>query len=192
MTGHFMKTPALLALLSLLCIPAYAATPPLPSLITVKRSAPLESPKAASVPKSTPMLRNFTPASVPSGTPIIECRYALDQPDLFGGIADRTTVDAIQPTGMGCRIDMSDGFSSWEWVVDSPNTAYEQLVGFDWYHDAWQRRHHLFFRRVLYPSPTAATGARIASGGIGGGIRVNKSIAGAGTIVPHTRQLKRR
>lgn len=152
----------------LLCLPAYAASPPMPPIPTVKRPAPLLSPKAASQPKVVAMLK-FTPAgtasayAVPGWAPLA-VTVKNDTPDFFGDIADMTKIQAIQRVGNGIRIEFTGHVTApgpWTFAADFPPYVSEQPLTLVWMHSAEQRQTFRVFRAVEY-DPPAASGMRIA------------------------------
>lgn len=151
-----MKTIPLLLLC--LCLPAYAAVPPMPSpsiVPVVKRPAVLLSPKAASVAKSTPMTK-FTPAgeSTVSTLAPFWMSFTKDQ-FFFDSIVDITHVQAIQRAGKGVRFEYKDSVASSGWAFMADWTPYpeEQVVQTEWYHSTDQRVQARFFRVVEYTAP---------------------------------------
>lgn len=145
-------------LVLLLAIPAYAATPPIPSSFivpVVKRPAVLLSPKAASVPKSTPMMK-FTVAgeSTVSTLAPFWMSFTKDQ-FFFDSIVDITHVQAIQRAGKGLRFEYKDSVNAPGWAFMADWTPYpeEQVVQTEWYHSTDQRMQARFFRVVEYTAP---------------------------------------
>lgn len=110
----------------LLALPAYATPlPPMPAIQTVKRPAPLLSPKAASVPKSTPM---FIPAS--SSLPPIPMMVDI-APASDGRIT--LIVDALKPANTPMTFEYAT-FATGPWERLFFWSAYpeQQWVGLAW------------------------------------------------------------
>lgn len=146
-------------LLLLLCVPAYAT--PFPLLPTVKRPAPLESPKAASAPKTTPMRKlTTTSTSYPS---TMVCAFTRDinilhcdtnNADCF--LYDQTHVAEVQRAGYVLTILMTDAVAEGALTEVGwyPAAPFERESGFDWFHPAYDRVPHRVFvaRQSLAPT----------------------------------------
>lgn len=142
-------------LLLLLCLPAYAALPPMPAIPTVKRPAPLLSPKAASASKSKPMTKlTVAGESTVSTLAPFWMSYTKDQ-FFFDSIVDIMHVQAIQRAGKGVRFEYKDSVASSGWAFMADWTPYpeEQVVQTEWYHSTDQRVQARFFRVVEYTAP---------------------------------------
>lgn len=176
-------------LLLLLCLPAYAALPPMPAIPAVKRPAPWLSPKAASVPKSTPMARSTAAGETslstlaPTRPPVFETNLTIIQIDGSQIVRDKATIYAIQRVGKGIRVEYSDSVmpTTWEFLADWAPYVEEQIIVTERYTDPAFRAQARFFRVVEYTSPAllSESGNWILASGLR--YRVNPAITGVRT-----------
>lgn len=176
-------------LLFALCIPAHAALPPSPEPYLrgvsrqewqslgwrynqpVPRPAPLQSPKAASVPKSAPMAKTFKVASSSEpSTVFVSLTYGVnidgcDTNDVNCLTWDQTHVWAQQKAGYNMTIEYTDklGSGSWAWLSMTGAAPYDRQVDVYRLLRSWQRPQAEIFRTVQTIAPTGTMTA--ASGG---------------------------
>lgn len=153
----------LLPIILLVCIPAYAA-PPIP------RPAPLQSPKAASQPKSTPMAKAALTSSSEPSTVFVSLTYGVnidgcDTNDVNCLTWDQTHVWAQQKAGYNMTIEYTDklGSGSWAWLSMTGAAPYDRQVDIYRVLRSWQRPQAEVFRTVQTLAPTGT--ATAASGG---------------------------
>lgn len=176
----------------LFAFPAYAAPmPPVPAIPTVKRPAPLLSPKAASVPKSTPMVK-FTPAGesslstlAPTRPPVFETNITIVQIDGSVVVRDKTTLYAIQRVGKGIRVEFSDTIpATWDFLADWSPYVEEQIIVTERYTDPAYRVQARFFRVVEYTPPAllSESGGWVLASKPKPSYRINPAIPGVRTF----------
>lgn len=171
-----------LLLLCILCIPAYAALPPVPP---IPRPVPLQSPKAASVPKTTPMVKAsaFTIAS--TGGPLMlkpVLTYDInmngcDTNDPNCITFDLVNIPAEQRAGYDMSIQFTHAIGSGQWTeaVWSGAGPEDRVSNVNWFRQKWQRPTGEFWRSVsTLAAPTGTTAARSLSPAV----RVNNSLPG--------------
>lgn len=98
-------------LLLLLCLPAYASMPPMPPVPTVTRQGPLLSPKDASTPKATPMLRTVASTEPPKLPMIPFYREVQSQ---YGTI--EFFAQALQPANQSVLFEVSPDLAPDSWI----------------------------------------------------------------------------
>lgn len=130
-------------LLLLLCLPAYAATPPMPSTTpTVRRTAPALSPRHASQPKSTPM---FVPSSENPPLPMTYGVALTPEGDFF------FVAGAFKPKNTGLTMEWSTvPKGSWHFLAGWGAYPEDQWVS----GTAWTSEPRMFIRAT--PGTTAA------------------------------------
>lgn len=150
-------------LLFALCIPAAYAQP-------IPRPAPLQSPKAASVPKSTPMAKAAITSSSEPSTVFVSLTYGVnidgcDTNDPNCLTWDQTHVWAQQKAGYNMTFEYTDklGSGSWAWFAQTGAAPYDRQVDVYRILRSWQRPGQEVFRTVSTLAPTGT--ATAASGG---------------------------
>lgn len=160
-----MKT---IPILLLLCIPSHAALPPSP----IARPAPLQSPRAASQPKYTPMLKAeavVRSSSTEPSTVFIDVLYNIninhcDTNDPNCLVWDQTHVWAVQKAGYHMTIEYTDrlGSGEWAWISQTGAAPYDRVENVYRFLPKWQRPMAEAFRTVSVLVPT---GSLTAAGG---------------------------
>jgi hypothetical protein len=139
-------------------------------------AVPLLSPRHASQPKSTPMLRSVTrsglsaPGTVPltepapvmwmtvtNGINFLHCNTNDPQCQLYSMLS----VSAVHPAGHELIIDFAESATSTQWAFAARFEAgtVDRISGFTWFRPEWQNPPRLFFKsRTFIPIVPTASG----------------------------------
>lgn len=171
--GTVVTTALVLVLLFLLVGSVFGSVPPMP----VIRPAPLQSPRAASVPKSTPMLRESVPLTEPAPVMWVEIQGRInilgcETNDPGCQLYFNQHVSAIHRAGYELTISFADTVNG-----DGPQVAwfgaapYDRVSEFNWFQPEPQPTQRYFKSIVTIPILPASRTAAPA-------IRVNPALRG--------------